>query len=90
MPEGLFTIGLFRFLKDLSRHNDRAWIAENKERYLEAVQQPALEFVNAFAPSLAKISPQFVADGRPVGGSLSRIYRDVRFTNDKSPYRPMW
>jgi uncharacterized protein (TIGR02453 family) len=87
VPEGLFTDGRFTFLKDLKRHNDRAWFAENKERYVEAVQEPALEFVRAFAPSLAKISPQFVADGRPVGGSLSRIHRDVRFTKDKSPYK---
>src|SRR5512132_3406035 len=74
VPEGLFTNDLFRFLRDLKRHNDRAWFAKNKERYVEAVQEPALEFVRAFAPSLAKISPQFVADDRPVGGSLSRIY----------------
>jgi uncharacterized protein (TIGR02453 family) len=87
MPEGLFTNDLFMFLKDLKRHNDRAWFAENKERYVEAVREPALEFVRAFAPSLAKISPQFVADDRPVGGSLSRIYRDVRFTKDKTPYK---
>ena len=51
------------------------------------MQQPALEFVRALAPSLAKISPQFVADDRPVGGSLSRIYRDVRFSKDRSPYK---
>jgi uncharacterized protein (TIGR02453 family) len=87
VPEGLFTNDLFTFLKDLTRHNDRAWFAENKQRYVEAVQEPALEFVRAFAPSLAKISPQFVADDRPVGGSLFRIYRDVRFTKDKSPYK---
>jgi uncharacterized protein (TIGR02453 family) len=87
MPEGLFTDDLFTFLKDLKRHNDRAWFAENKQRYAEVVQEPALEFVRAFDPSLAKISPQFVADGRSVGGSLSRIYRDVRFTKDKSPYK---
>ena len=87
MPEGLFTNDLFTFLEDLKRHNDRAWFAENKQRYVEVVQEPALEFVRAFDPSLAKISAQFVADGRPVGGSLSRIYRDVRFTKDKSPYK---
>ena len=87
MPEGLFTDDLFTFLKDLKRHNDRAWFAENKQRYVEVVQEPAVEFVRAFDPSLAKISPQFVADGRSVGGSLSRIYRDVRFTKDKSPYK---
>jgi uncharacterized protein (TIGR02453 family) len=85
--EGLFTADLFGFLKNLKRHNDRAWFAKNKERYLDAVQEPAIEFVRAFAPALSKISPQFVADDRPVGGSLFRIYRDVRFSKDKSPYK---
>ena len=87
MSAGPFTDDLFTFLEDLKRHNDRDWYAENKGRYVEAVREPALEFVRAFAPSLAKISPRFVADDRPVGGSLSRIYRDVRFTKDKSPYK---
>src|SRR5919201_3830426 len=87
MSEGLFTTELFRFLEDLRRHNDRAWFAENKERYLDVVQEPALEFVRSFGPYLRKISPHFVADDRPVGGSLFRIYRDVRFSRDKSPYK---
>jgi uncharacterized protein (TIGR02453 family) len=87
MGEGLFTADLFRFIQDLKKHNDRAWFAKNKDRYLDAVQEPALEFVRAFAPSLAGISPQLVADDRPVGGSLFRIYRDVRFSKDKSPYK---
>ena len=87
MSEGLFTADLFRFLADLRRHNDRAWFAKNKDRYLDSVHEPALEFVRSFAPYLAKISPHFVADDRPVGGSLFRIYRDVRFSKDKSPYK---
>jgi len=85
--EGLFTSDLFRFLEDLRRHNNRAWFAKNKERYLDSVQEPALEFVRSFAPYLSKISPNFVADDRPVGGSLFRIYRDIRFAKDKSPYK---
>jgi uncharacterized protein (TIGR02453 family) len=87
MGEGLFTTDLFRFLEDLRKHNDRAWFAKNKERYLDSVQEPALEFVRSFAPYLNKISPNFVADDRPVGGSLFRIYRDIRFSKDKSPYK---
>jgi uncharacterized protein (TIGR02453 family) len=87
MGEGLFTSDLFRFLEDLRKHNDRGWFAKNKERYLDSVQAPALEFVRGFAPYLHKISAQFVADDRPVGGSLFRIYRDVRFSKDKSPYK---
>jgi uncharacterized protein (TIGR02453 family) len=85
--EGLFSRDLFGFLRDLARHNDRAWFAEHKERYLDEVQEPAFEFVRAFAPYLARVSPNFVADDRPVGGSVFRIYRDVRFSKDKTPYK---
>src|SRR6266508_1161572 len=87
VAEGLFTADLFRFLEDLRTHNDRAWFGKNKERYLDSVQEPSLEFVRSFAPYLAKISPHFVADDRPVGGSVFRIYRDIRFSKDKSPYK---
>ena len=45
-----------------------------------------LRFVEDFGPYLAKISPAFVADARKSGGSLFRIYRDVRFAKDKTPY----
>ena len=43
--------------------------------------------MEAFGPRLEKISPHFVADARKVGGSLFRIYRDTRFSRDKSPYK---
>jgi uncharacterized protein (TIGR02453 family) len=43
--------------------------------------------VTAFGPKLEKISSNMVADPRPVGGSLFRIYRDTRFSKDKSPYK---
>ncbi len=44
-------------------------------------------FIDAMAPRLRKISPHFIADSRPHGGSMFRIYRDVRFSKDKSPYK---
>jgi uncharacterized protein (TIGR02453 family) len=78
---------LFSFLTDLRAHNDREWFAANKDRYEEHLLEPALDFVNAFAPRLEKISPHFRADARPSGGSLFRIYRDTRFSKDKSPYK---
>jgi len=83
MGEGLFTSDLFRFLEDLRKHNNRVWFTKNKDRYLDSVQDPALEFVRSFAPYLGKISPHFVADDRPSGGSLFRIYRDVRFSKGR-------
>src|SRR4051812_47440973 len=83
----MFTRAAFRFLRELREHNDRAWFAANKDRYETVVRDPALKLIAAFAPKLAKISPHLVADPRPVGGSMFRIYRDTRFSRDKSPYK---
>ena len=82
-----FSPELFAFLRELRANNDREWFAMNRARYEEVVREPALDFVSDFAPGLARISPRFVADARPVGGSLFRIHRDVRFSRDKSPYK---
>ncbi len=82
-----FTPELFGFLRDLDANNDRAWFKANHARYEEHVKEPALRFINDFASRLAKISPHFVADSRPVGGSLFRIHRDTRFSKDKTPYK---
>lgn len=78
---------LFSFLADLRANNNREWFAANKRRYDEQLLEPALDFIEAFAPRLEKISPHFRADARPSGGSLFRIYRDTRFSKDKTPYK---
>ena len=72
------TAALFDFLRDLRENNDREWFQANKGRYLTEVRDPMLDFIGAFAGPLAEISPHFVADPRPNGGSLFRIYRDTR------------
>ncbi len=82
-----FTPALFAFLRDLADNNNRDWFQANKERYERDVREPALQFIRDFAPHLQKISPFFRADDRKSGGSLFRIYRDVRFSKDKSPYK---
>ncbi|MCI0425623.1 MAG: TIGR02453 family protein [Actinobacteria bacterium] len=82
-----FTPALFEFLKDLAANNDRAWFNDNKQRYLDYVQEPALAFITDFAPKLTLISPHLRADARVVGGSLFRIQRDTRFSPDKTPYK---
>jgi uncharacterized protein (TIGR02453 family) len=78
---------LFSFLEDLRANNNREWFAANRDRYEEHLLEPALAFIDAFAPKLEKISPHFRADARPSGGSLFRIYRDTRFSKDKTPYK---
>ncbi|UCH85193.1 MAG: DUF2461 domain-containing protein [Candidatus Latescibacterota bacterium] len=82
-----FTKDTFAFLKDLGENNRRSWFARNKPRYDEVVKDPATRFILDFGPLLATVSKQFRADPRPVGGSLFRIYRDTRFSKDKSPYK---
>jgi len=82
-----FSPKLFKFLKELRKNNDREWFRENKDRYECDARNPLLEFIGDFGPILNKISPNFVADPRPTGGSMFRIYRDVRFAKDKSPYK---
>jgi uncharacterized protein (TIGR02453 family) len=82
-----FTPATFKFLSQLATNNERDWFNANKDRYLNDVQEPALQFIADFAPKLAGISQHFVADPRSQGGSLFRIYRDTRFSKDKTPYK---
>lgn len=84
---GHFTPALFRFLRDLKRHNDREWFAANRDRYAADVEGPMLAFIGDFGARLRAISPAYVADRRRMGGSLFRIYRDTRFSADKSPFK---
>jgi uncharacterized protein (TIGR02453 family) len=85
--EAHFDPELFGFLNELRLNNDRTWFLANKERYESVVRDPFLRFIADVGPRLRPISRHVVADPRPSGGSLFRIYRDVRFSKDKSPYK---
>lgn len=88
MPDpSYFKPALFKFLRDLRENNNRDWFNANKSRYESSVKDPALRFISDFGEQLEKLSPHFKADPRPVGGSLFRIYRDVRFSKNKAPYK---
>jgi uncharacterized protein (TIGR02453 family) len=82
-----FPDGLVPFLMQLAAHNDREWFKANEKRYEANVRQPALAFVRAMREPLKQVSPHLVADDRKVGGSLMRIFRDTRFSKDKTPYK---
>ncbi len=75
---------ILKFLKDIARNNDRDWFEKNKSRYLEAKEnfEDFLEAVHKeiirFDEGLAGLNP------RKLG---FRIYRDVRFSKDKRPYK---
>lgn len=82
-----FTPQTLSFLRKLASHNHRDWFEQNRHVYEEAVRQPALQFIADIADDLALLSPHFLAQPKKVGGSLMRIYRDVRFARDKKPFK---
>jgi uncharacterized protein (TIGR02453 family) len=74
-----------KFIKDVADNNDRDWFAANKERY-ENARADVLTFVEELIPLLAAIDPVFSID-TPAKKCLMRIYRDVRFSKNKDPYK---
>ena len=83
----MFDKTFLKFFSALAKNNNREWFTAHKDEYRELVVAPLSVFITEMAPRLRKISPQFVADPKPNGGSMFRIYRDVRFSRDKSPYK---
>ena len=83
-----FSDASFKFLRGLERHNEKSWFEAHRQDYEAHVRQPFLRLLTDLQPALAAISTHFRADPRTVGGSLFRIHRDARFSNDKSPYKP--
>jgi uncharacterized protein (TIGR02453 family) len=87
MGQQYFSTRLFQFLEQLRRHNRRAWFLKHREEFEDFARQPSLRFITDLRLRLGDVSPWLVADPKPNGGSLFRIYRDVRFSKDKSPYK---
>ncbi len=71
------------FLRGLKRHNNRDWFNARKAQYEELVRAPMLDVVERLAVDFQKFAPELAAGPR----SLFRIYRDTRFSTDKSPYK---
>ena len=82
-----FTRKTFGFLRELADNNERDWFNVNKHRYESLVLDPALGFIEAMAPAIARLSTHIVAIPKRQGGSLMRVYRDTRFSRDKTPYK---
>lgn len=73
-----------RFLKDLAKNNNRAWFADHKDQYL-AAQSAMIVFIDQLILMMNKHDELETESGKK---SLFRIYNDVRFSKDKSPYNP--
>lgn len=84
---GTFSKKTFVFLRELEKNNTREWFQENKSRYETEVLFPAIAFVTQMQPGIAKLSKYLLAEPKRVGGSIMRIYRDTRFSKNKTPYK---
>jgi uncharacterized protein (TIGR02453 family) len=72
------------FLRALKRNNRREWFKPRKERYETLVQSPMAALVERFANDFRRFAPDLVASPKT---SLYRIYRDTRFSENKTPYK---
>jgi uncharacterized protein (TIGR02453 family) len=85
-----FSRQTFTFLRDLGRHNDKAWFEAHRSGYEQHVLQPLRDLVSDVADAMLGIDLSFEVSPA-VGKTISRIYRDTRFSQDKSPFRNcMW
>ena len=87
MSTGYFNEESINFLYSLAANNNREWFTEHKSEYESFIREPAIRLIEAAEPELKTISNHFVANPKKVGGSLMRVYRDTRFSRDKTPYK---
>jgi uncharacterized protein (TIGR02453 family) len=83
-PSPGFTAETLRFFRGLARRNERAWFEAHRGAYEAFVRAPMWALVEEMDVRLARFAPEIVGDPKH---SIFRIYRDIRFSRDKSPYK---
>lgn len=85
-----FSQKTLEFLAENRIQNSRTWFQEHRNEYEEWVLRPLVEFSQRLGAPMLQIDPLLVTEPK-VGRTISRIYRDTRFSHDKSLYREvMW
>ena len=79
-----FAAATLTFLRALKRHNQRPWFEAHRAEYEAVVQRPMRELIEEMDVRLARLAPEIIGDPKR---SMFRIYRDIRFSADKSPYK---
>ncbi len=79
-----FSAATLTFLRGLKRRNERPWFEAHRAEYEAAVKQPMRELIEEMDVRLAQLAPEIIGDPKR---SMFRIYRDIRFSADKSPYK---
>jgi uncharacterized protein (TIGR02453 family) len=81
-----FNSETIEFLRQLSLNNNKVWFDSNREQYEVNLLAPMKDLAKIMEPAVKKIDP-LLETSPAVGKAVSRIYRDIRFSYDKTPYR---
>src|ERR1700681_2431213 len=81
-----FRLELLEFLRNLGDNNNREWFLAHRQDYAQYLLEPAREFVLAMGECLPRLGEDIHAEPK-VRGSIFAINRDIRFSNDKRPYK---
>ena len=73
-----------KFLRALARNNRREWFQPRKETFETKVKAPMTELVEGINAELLAFAPDHITDPKK---AIYRIYRDTRFSADKTPYK---
>lgn len=79
-----FTRDFLTFFSELEKNNNRDWFLENKKRYEESVKKPFEDFVQDMIYRIHEDDENMTCTTKE---AIFRIYRDVRFSSDKTPYK---
>ena len=79
-----FTPEALKFLRGLKRNNDRAWFEDRRSVYEQHLKAPMLALAAEINSAFMDFAPDYL---RPPQKAMMRIYRDIRFSADKSPYK---
>ena len=79
-----FPTEMTTFFRSLKRNNRREWFQPRKPHFEQYVKEPMIELVTALNSEFAKFAPEYVSDPKK---AIFRIYRDTRFSKDKTPYK---
>ena len=79
-----FTKDFLQFFQELEQNNNRDWFNENKKMFKELVEKPWVNFIEAVIDQVSAIDPSIKMTAKE---GVFRIYKDIRFSKDKTPYK---
>lgn len=79
-----FTKEITSFLKELTENNNREWFNLNKDRFKKHAEQPFHLFIDKLIEKIKEKDPRITITSKE---AVFRIYRDIRFSSDKTPYK---